>query len=80
MTVIYKRISIDVDELVDELDQDQAHALIEAIDLSQVDAGFTEEVIHNLIKSMIKEFDGWPEELEEFKQSVNKLFEQEQTK
>jgi hypothetical protein len=48
------------------LQEDQAFALIEAVDLQQAESGFTTEVILRLIKSMKAEFKDAPDELEDF--------------
>lgn len=52
------------------LQEDEAFAMIEAIDLGQGESGFTTEVILRLIKSMKDEFKGFPEELEDFTKTI----------
>jgi len=52
------------------LQEDEAFALIETIDLGQGESGFTTEVILRLIKSMKDEFKGYPDELEDFIKTI----------
>lgn len=53
------------------LQEDEAFALIEVIDLGQGESGFTTEVILRLIKSMKQEFKDWPDELEDFVSTIS---------
>ena len=64
---------VSLDELF--LEEAEAFAAIEAIDLSQVDVGFTINVIKNLVRSLKDEFKNDPEEWEDFKKDLMKFFE-----
>ena len=64
---------VSLDELF--LEEAEAFAAIEAIDLSQAEVGFTINVIKNLVKSLKDEFKNDPEEWQDFKKDLMKFFE-----
>lgn len=64
---------VSLDELF--LEEAEAFAAIEAIDLSQAEVGFTTNVIKNLVKSLKDEFKNDPEEWQDFKKDLMKFFE-----
>ena len=64
---------VSLDEL--SLEEAEAFAAIEAIDLSQAEVGFTINVIKNLVRSLKDEFKNDPEEWEDFKKDLMKFFE-----
>lgn len=51
-------------------DEKKAKKLVMAIDESQADAGFTEDLIISLIKSMKKEYKGFSSEMDEFSKRI----------
>lgn len=57
------------------LNEDEAYALIEAVDLGQGESGFTEGVIKRLIDSMLQEFKGYDSEIEDFKKVIREMVE-----
>jgi hypothetical protein len=65
------RVEVDIspESIVDDFTRDEAMDFICAVDLIQADAGFTEELIIKLIKSM--KSDLFPDEWESFKALIN---------
>ena len=70
MSGIMASVQIDIEDLAVQIGRDEGQKLIYAIDLAQADAEFTEQVIIHLIKSMVAEFKGFPDEMEAFKKFV----------
>lgn len=51
-------------------DEAKAKHFILEVDKAQADAGFTEDLIVTLIKAMKKEYKGYKEELDQFKEKI----------